>query len=203
MLGRPLGAPDDALFQRRVVLAALELLERDRGPVLEDFPEDAPATRTNDDPEGAACSVSFASTAVHASLGDKVAAEIAELAMWHTLHERRHGRSATGLTQSSPSELAAFLASRADGKAATLDSSHTPAETLRLACEELKTYYFESRMAQPGTHTPEALREWFWKETAGGKLLLALNAATENDPDPAVRAFSRNFLVPRAVRHSL
>jgi hypothetical protein len=42
-LGRPLGEPRDAPFQRRVVLAALALLERTDGPViLADFNEDPP-----------------------------------------------------------------------------------------------------------------------------------------------------------------
>jgi len=34
MLGRPLGEPNDAMFQRRVLLQALRLLERDDGPVI-------------------------------------------------------------------------------------------------------------------------------------------------------------------------
>ena len=42
-LGRPLGARRDAVFQRRVLLQALGLLERGDGPViLEDFPDDPP-----------------------------------------------------------------------------------------------------------------------------------------------------------------
>ena len=43
-LGRPLGVPDDPAFQKRVLLAALRLLDTDSGPVLEDFGEDAPAS---------------------------------------------------------------------------------------------------------------------------------------------------------------
>jgi len=38
-LGRPLGRPRDPAFQRRVLLAALGLLDRQEGPVLEEFPE--------------------------------------------------------------------------------------------------------------------------------------------------------------------
>src|SRR5215469_14666613 len=42
-LGRPLGEPRDPAFQRRVVMAALSLLQRTDGPViLEDFIEDPP-----------------------------------------------------------------------------------------------------------------------------------------------------------------
>ena len=39
-LGRPLGAPEDPGLQRRVLLAALNLLEAPEGPVLLDFPEE-------------------------------------------------------------------------------------------------------------------------------------------------------------------
>lgn len=38
-LGRPLGKPRDATFQRRVLQAAFELLKEPAGPVLVDFPE--------------------------------------------------------------------------------------------------------------------------------------------------------------------
>jgi hypothetical protein len=45
-LGRPFGPPSNAAFQKRVILAALRLLERERGPVIiEDFPEDDPRER--------------------------------------------------------------------------------------------------------------------------------------------------------------
>ena len=40
--GRPLGAPNDPDFQRRVIVTALQLLEAERGPILADFPDDAP-----------------------------------------------------------------------------------------------------------------------------------------------------------------
>ena len=40
-LGRPLGRPNDAAFQQRVIAAALALLDADSGPVLADFPEDS------------------------------------------------------------------------------------------------------------------------------------------------------------------
>lgn len=203
MLGRPLGAPDDPAFQKRVITAALALLERERGPVLEDFPDDAPDSPIEHDAEGAACPVSFSSVRNDATLGGKVAAEIDELRMWHALHERKHGRSAVGVTRRAPEQVAGFLCERVAGEPAkSLREDLSPAEALRLSCEELKAYYVEARMAQPGTHTAQALRDWFWGETAGGALLLALHTATENDSDDAVRDFSRNYLVPRAVKHT-
>src|ERR1700686_2379884 len=45
-LGRPVGEPEDKAFQRRIVLAALRLLERTDGPlILEDFAEDPPGLK--------------------------------------------------------------------------------------------------------------------------------------------------------------
>ena len=37
-LGRPFGPPSDAAFQKRVILTALRLLERERGPVVIEDP---------------------------------------------------------------------------------------------------------------------------------------------------------------------
>ena len=42
MLGRPFGAPNAPDFQRKVLRALLSLFERPAGPVIEDFPEEAP-----------------------------------------------------------------------------------------------------------------------------------------------------------------
>ena len=58
-LGRPLGVPGDAAFQTRVLRAALQLLEAPRGPVLVDFPDDAPTAADASTP--LVCPVSFAS----------------------------------------------------------------------------------------------------------------------------------------------
>ena len=58
-LGRPLGAPNEAAFQRRVLNVALDLLGSGDGPVvLEDFPEDAPGPKAEEETSWV-CPVSF------------------------------------------------------------------------------------------------------------------------------------------------
>ena len=79
ILGRPFGVPTDAAFQRRVVLAALRLLEKPSGPVLEDFTEEAPAP-TGEDAAVFVCPVSFAPPATEGDLAAEFQREIAELA---------------------------------------------------------------------------------------------------------------------------
>jgi len=76
-LGRPLGEPGDAAFQRRVLMAALALLERTDGPViLEDFTEDPPGWR--DEPAWAEPALHSPAINSHGSLGREAVWHIAE-----------------------------------------------------------------------------------------------------------------------------
>ena len=97
MLGRPFGAPNAPVFQRRVLRAVLSLFERVSGPVLEDFPENAPATDAP--PEGFACPVSFvAADTRDEDLVDAMRREMAQLAPWYDLAVRRRGRTTVGIS---------------------------------------------------------------------------------------------------------
>lgn len=202
MLGRPLGAPDDPVFQKRVMFAALRLLERGQGPVLEDFPDDAPDGGEVEQDDAAACPVSFAAQRADATLAEAVLDEIAALQMWHELAVRRHGRTAVGVASAPLTELVRFIGAKTEGRdAATCRADLFVADALRLACEDLKSFYFEARAAQPGAHTSTAIRDWFWQETAAARLLRELHAALENDDDALVKDFARNYLIPRQARY--
>ena len=87
--------PGDAAFQRRVALAALKLLEAPSGPVLADYPEDAPAPKP-EELEGIACPVSFKSTDRPDDLGVALLREIEEVAPWYDLARERRGRTTVG-----------------------------------------------------------------------------------------------------------
>lgn len=204
VLGRPLGVPNDPAFQRRVLVAALNLLQRPSGPVLEDYPEDAPAINVEDSQEGMACPISFASDMADATLLNKVKAEISQLQAWHDLALRQRGRTATGVAGVSFEAAAAFVAAWAAGTPAPAFRKDIPAiDALRLACDELKTFYSESVMAQPGTHTVESIQDWFWGQTAAGKLLFELHARTLLSRDTPEKHFAENNLVPRRIRHTI
>jgi hypothetical protein len=203
MLGRPLGVPDDPAFQKRVLIAALRLLEREAGPVLEDYPEEAPEPGAADEPEAVACPVSFAPNEAPGTPVDAVLGEIGGLRMWHELAVRRGHGSTGGVTGTAPEELARFIAAHAGGHAAPAYREGLPAaDALRLACEDLKTFYLGARSAQPGAHTATGIRNWFWGETAAARLLFRLHAALENHRDPRIKDFARNSLLPRAARHA-
>ena len=97
MLGRPYGVPNDAAFQRKVALSALRLLERTDGPVLEDFPDDAPYEDLGDVPEAENCPVSFPRMRSDGTLGERLADEIAQLQAWHEVARRQNGRTTLGV----------------------------------------------------------------------------------------------------------
>ena len=96
-LGRPLGVPNDVAFQHRVIGAALDLLNAERGPVLEDFPEDAPHIEIDDTP---ACPVTFARPASNTNTWQAaLLAELQTLTPWHDLGKRkRGGRTLVGIS---------------------------------------------------------------------------------------------------------
>ncbi len=197
-LGRPLGVANDAAFQRRVLLAALSLLARETGPVLEDFPEDAPCTGEEEEP-ALACPVTFASKAT-ATLAEKLRAEMAALEPWYAIAIKQRARTTVGLSGLMPAEAADYICRFADRD---VDQPHreglAPGLALRLACEDIKSYYLEACSAQPGKATHDALFKWFWTQTAAAEAFVRLREACTGHPDETVRTFGERNLIPRAA----
>ena len=197
-LGRPLGAPADPRFQREVLLAALRLLERPRGPVLEDFPEDAPRT-ADDDETPVACPVSFSRRRA-GTLGDQLKQEIDDLAPWYSIALERNERSTAALSGLSPEAAANFVCAFIEQHVtAPYRPELTLGLALRLACEDLKAYYLEACGAQPGNSSHQALFTWFWSRTVAAKAFVQLRDACAKHEDRSVRVFGNRNLIPRAA----
>lgn len=107
MFGRPLGVPNDAGFQRRVLWSALRLLESASGPVLQDYQEDAPETAV-DEEHAFACPVSFTRHETPGLKGE-LRHEIAQLTPWYELARLRRGRTSMGASGLAPQAAARFL----------------------------------------------------------------------------------------------
>lgn len=203
MLGRPFGAPNAPDFQRKVLRALLGLFEHNSGPVLEDFPEDAPpdvAVETT-----FACPVSFAPA--QTSVNDPAAAmrqEIAQLAPWYELALKRRGRTTVGVSGLSMKEAAAFAASYAgETPAAPYETGVSAGVALKRVCDDLKAYYYEAVAAQPGNLSPKEIDRWFWFETAAAKVFLAIRDECLKSEDKSLLPLGKLSLVPRAVGHAL
>jgi hypothetical protein len=208
MLGRPLGVPDDPAFQHEVLRAVLALFEAPSGPVLRDFPRDAPDPANGADgggaAEGDACPVAFARPPAEGSspdaLGRALAAEIAQLRPWHDLAVRRRGTTTVGLSGRSPEDAAAFLLQFvARPGDPGLPAGAALGVVLKQASDDLRAYYEEAAGAQPGPLGAGAMQRWFHLQTHAGEAIAAVRQAMLAHADAGVRAIAERTLVPRAI----
>ena len=72
---------------------------------------------------------------------------------------------------------------------------------LKLAVEDLKSYYIEGITAQPGQEdtSSKVLQDWFWDETVAGKVLLELKKVCEVSEDRTMKMIGSHFMVPGDV----
>ena len=205
ILGRPFGVPNDAAFQRSVLLAALRLLEAraGQGPLLVDFPHDAPESIAGDAAqEGFACPVNFG----HAPANDAEAwrQEISDLASWHRLAVERRGRTTVALSGLMPVQAVGYLIDYIDNNETSVYRTELARGlSLRLACEDIKAYYLEAVNEQPGRRAAQQSQAWFWSETVAGRMFIRLREACLRSTDESVKQFGLGNLVPRAVLHAL
>jgi hypothetical protein len=202
-LGRPLGVPGDTAFQTRVLRAALQLLEAASGPVLVDFPDDAPAVA--DAPTPLVCPVSFASPPEDLSdtdfLQSALQREMTQLRTWYDLAVTRRGRTTVGVSRLTPEEMGTFIGAFLDGQAPSNPRADIPLAALfRYAVEDLKAYYCEALAAQPGNSTADSttLADWFWRDTAAGRVLFAVHEVSKQSAIPGMQAVAAGLLIPRA-----
>lgn len=202
-LGRPLGAPDDADFQKRVLTAMFNLLEAPAGPVLEDFPEDAPESAA--EPAVLSCPVNFARDTEEDATDPLLAAfrrEITAMRPWYDMAVNKRQRTTVGVSGIDLEALGDFIYAFVKGEEPENPGSEMPlVYTLKQAVEDLKAYYVEGITAQPGQSgaSSKKLQDWFWDETAAGKVLLNLKKVCEASPDKSMNMMGGHFLVPGDV----
>jgi hypothetical protein len=198
-LGRPLGPPSDAAFQKRVLLAALHMLVEDGGPRrIVDFPDDDPRGRA--DP---AWRPPFMPAAVGNDLAESLASRLEEeILLLHGAHQRwmaQHGRSTIGLSGLAIAEAARYAADWLRGKAppSPRDGFSAPL-IVRFAVDDLKAYGLEAAAAGPAKPSSLQLGDWLWNETATGAGLYALRDLLLTQDDERLRLIVANFMVPAA-----
>ncbi len=203
-LGRPLGVPNDRVFQKRVMMAALRLFEEPTGPIIEDFPEDVPASAGQ--VTTLSCPVSFAQPEVDVGETNQLCAafkrEMLSLRSWYDLAVEKHGRTTAGTSGIDVDALADFVCSfLGDGVPESPLAGVPVAYTLKLAAEDLKAYYMEGITAQPGQESAssETLTDWFWSETMAGQVLLSVKDAQGKSEDGLLRIVGGALIVPGKV----
>jgi hypothetical protein len=189
-LGRPLGEPQDPGFQRRVLMAALGLLERRDGPViLEDFTDDPPGWRDHPGWQAPALASGGSPT-------DGFARELAALMPAWRRSQARFGRTTVGLSRLAPAAWAAFAHSALAGQVPATHGHGSAALSLRFLCDDVKAFYGEAAQADGPPPSGRQVDTWFWRQTAAGRLLQALRRAAMASEENSVATVGGRFLVP-------
>jgi hypothetical protein len=196
-LGRPFGPPNDAAFQRRVMLTALRQLERERGPVIiEDFPEEDPRERP--DP---AWRPPLGKPDLNGASAMRLAAVLEdESARVETLYRRaaeERGRTIVGLSGLSIGEAGRYMASWLRGQNPESPNTEMSAPlVLRFAVDDLKAAYIEVALSGFAKPSSKQLGDWLWNDTAAGAAIFALRSMYLTSDAERLKAIAGLFLVP-------
>ncbi len=197
-LGRPLGEPGDAAFQRGVLLAALRLLERRDGPVvIDDFPLDAPSQYANPEWAPPFRLPQPDAPRAPAEWADALAAEMSLVKPWWERARERFGRSSVGVSAQAAQAWPAYAAQFLDGELPEPPAPLTsPAFALRFLADDLKAYYTEAVQADGPVPSPDQVNAWLFRSTLAGRFLVALRAASLASENKALQTAGGRFLVP-------
>ena len=185
--GFAMGKPDDPALQHRVLGAALGLLERPAGPVLDDFPEGEaplPLPQASALPSGAPPVVEPA---------DELTALRPFYERWVESHGGRTAVGVSGVRQRRWRGVVRLLEAYARGEES--DLPERPADLslpqfIRYCVDDLKAFYYEARMEQRADVAETELHTWFWTETAMGRLVPQVGARMAALDDPAAKAIA-------------
>ena len=199
-LGRPLGSPDEPNFQRDVLRTSLELLETAEGPTVADYPHDAPGSQE----DGSwACAVMLPEPEAvdeAEALSAQLIEEVRRLAPWHEETRRSRGRTSIGASGGGAGDveaMASLLAEFATGgdpdpQAANGESpswAHPMPALVKFAADDLRAFYHEAAVAQPGGRAPTDvdLNTWVFGQTLLGEVLQQAGDRFQSHEDPRVR----------------
>jgi hypothetical protein len=186
-LGRPLGPPNDASFQRKVLAAALQLLDSAQLPgEIVDYGEDDP-DRSNDPdwvcpvPAGAA----------------DFAAEVLAVRPHYERAVARFARTTVGLADVSIDSAAQFLAAYVlDEGARRPRTGMAPASLMRFCADDVKAFYLEAAGSGAGTPSSRQMTNWFWNETIAGQTIKAIMNGSAASDDKQRQALGVKSIVP-------
>jgi hypothetical protein len=170
--GHPLGEADDPELQTRVMRAAFALIDRQTGPVLEDYPEDIYA--------GQDINLTQAASVPQPEVSEDVAFELTTLRPYYEQWVAEHeGRTAVGVTRVDQRRfrgLVRLLEAYDEGRDVDVPEWNRDIplpQFVRWSADDLKAFYLEARMQQQPSAAFQELNTWLWSQTALSNLLRA------------------------------
>jgi hypothetical protein len=128
--------------------------------------------------------------------------EISGMRSWYDMAVSKRNRTTVGVSGMDIDKLGDFIYSFVKGEEPDnpRDDISLP-YTLKLAVEDLRSYYVEGITAQPGQSgvSSQKLTDWFWDETVAGKVLLDLKKVCEKSDDRMMAMMGAHVIVPGDV----
>ena len=189
-LGRPLGKPNDADFQREVLIAAFDLLHQPSGPVLIDYPIEI----TDDAATPLSCTIPPVDT------GDRnpAAAEaLGLLPAWRRTNEK-YGRSTVGkvVTAEQVPDMLDLFTRVADGEA--WEEVELPGDPTKIAAD-IKNFYEEAAISlSDSPPSARSAESWFVKQTKAGAVI---QKARINMKEAGANFYFWYYLLPMTQHH--
>lgn len=190
--GYPLGKPGDAAFQHQVIDAALALLHCEDLPVLADFPLDVDFTA-----DAPSCAITLSRPETDtSSWRARLKNEVLLMKPWYDRSRNRRGRTMVGVCDASIDEITDRLAAWLDAP----DSDLPDLVWFKYAMEDIKAFYSEAMIAEPGEYPPGYISARFWNETEFGAALKQYHAYF--DAHEKLKPFARAIASRDAVQGS-
>ena len=144
--GKALGKPGDPEFQQTVLNATFDLLNRDGGPVLEQFETDTGPDQSIIQGTQVTNSIGLTKGLLRKEVGSIKAYYV----QWLKENDGRTAFGLSGLEWGNLDKLIELLEAYTEGH--TIDISYKPSETslanfIRYCVDDIKAYYYESMMA--------------------------------------------------------
>jgi hypothetical protein len=185
-MGRPFATPNDVELQRRVLKAALSLLdEPGPEPLLTDYPEEA--SNPDGDPDwqfpGQLCV-------------ESVSAEAKSLQpLWHKAQIILN-KTSVGISGLTPDAAVEYIDRYHSADPMPNPRGMARVSRARFAIDDIKVFYVEAALANGGQPSSFQLNEWFWKRTLAGRMILDFQECARLTDDRNLNLIADSLVPP-------
>lgn len=170
-----------------------------------DYPVDADEHSDVSDP--LACPVNFQARSESVSITDTMIEEfereLSTMQTWYDLASEKSSRPPPGVSGLSVRQIKDLLADFVNNRIDTQEiNDQKVSDLLRLACEDLKAFYFKAVSAQPGQSTDvTVLADWFWGGTYAAACINEVRKICLTQQSKDMQLAGKLLLIPRSQMH--
>ena len=129
--------------------------------------------------------------------------ELSTMQTWYDLASEKSTRSTPEVSGLSVQQIKDLFADFINGRIETQEiNDRKVSDLLRLACEDLKAFYFKAVSVQPGQSTDvTVLADWFWGETYAAACINEVRKICLTQQSNDMQLAGKLLLIPRNQMH--